>query len=369
MQISKYWSIKTHQYTFFNRNFVLAEPSVFYLTFFDKYIWVSSSLFIFSFAKMRRYLEIIGVAIWALTTFSVFALAPMCENYLSYYDCDYQAGECETCQGYAYPPAFAYDSGSCTEEEYATIAEAFVVLYPAQTAERRHEQAVAQCKLPESMIPYQDCETACSLKTTDNAYSACVNVCETETSFGDRLAFVPTLCENYFACVGECEGYDYLTEHCTFLCNQECPGGLKGGNTRVSNYCGDGVVRESEECDDGNNSNDDGCNYNCYTEAGFGDDASDQPTDDGNGNPLPWSLLNVWPEDDDTQPRQLAQKKPGASIRDQLIARNNPDGATPNTDPKNLPHSGGYIRFQDRLYTIGFALMACFGLMVQRREE
>ena len=47
------------------------------------------------------------------------------------------------------------------------------------------------------------------------------------------------------------------------------------------------MVQESEACDDGNNSNDDGCDYNCHIEAGFGDDAHAQPTDDGNGNPLP----------------------------------------------------------------------------------
>lgn len=317
---------------------------------------------------MYKYLLSLGVVGLLVSGSWVVALEPTCENYFSYYDCDYQVGECETCQGYAYPPAFAYDSWSCTEEEYATILDAFLILYPAHTAERRHQQAVAQCKLPESMIPYQDCATACSLKTADDAYSACVNVCETETSFGDRLEFIPTLCENQFVCIDECEWYNYLPEHCSFICINECPGGLKGGNVRAGNYCGDGVVRESEACDDGNNSNDDGCDYNCHIEAGFGDDAVDQPTHDGNGNPLPWSLLNVWPEDDDTQPRQLAQKKPGASIRDQLIARNNPDGNTPNTDPKNLPHSGGYIRFQDWLYTIGFALMACFALWMQRRE-
>lgn len=314
---------------------------------------------------MRRYLEALGVALWALMTFSVVALAPSCENYLSYYDCDYQAGDCDACQVYAYTPAFAYDSGSCSEEEYATIIEAFVVLYPAQSASRRHEQAVAQCKLPESMIPYQDCEDACGLKTTDDVYSACVNVCETETSFGDRLTFVPTLCENQFACADECEGYDYVPEYCSFVCVNACPGGLKWGNNKVGNYCGDGVQRETEECDDGNNTNDDGCDYNCHAEA-----VKDlnQPTTDGNGNPLPSSLLNVWPEDDAIQPKQLAQKQPGSSIRDQLIARNQPQGEE-NTDPKNLPHSGGYIRFQDRLLTIAFACIAILAMWIARKQD
>ncbi len=47
-------------------------------------------------------------------------------------------------------------------------------------------------------------------------------------------------------------------------------------------------MRESEACDDGNNTNDDGCDYNCHVEAGFNPDGSpQQPTDDGKGNPLP----------------------------------------------------------------------------------
>ena len=38
--------------------------------------------------------------------------------------------------------------------------------------------------------------------------------------------------------------------------------GSFGGN----NYCGDGVVRSTEECDDGNGINGDGCDHNCEIE-------------------------------------------------------------------------------------------------------
>ena len=36
-----------------------------------------------------------------------------------------------------------------------------------------------------------------------------------------------------------------------------------------NNYCGDGILRHGEECDDGNAMNGDGCDRNCFLEAWF----------------------------------------------------------------------------------------------------
>lgn len=35
------------------------------------------------------------------------------------------------------------------------------------------------------------------------------------------------------------------------------------------NYCGDGIIVQEEECDDGNQNNFDGCNSNCKIEFGY----------------------------------------------------------------------------------------------------
>jgi cysteine-rich repeat protein len=46
-------------------------------------------------------------------------------------------------------------------------------------------------------------------------------------------------------------------------------GGWGGGTIFIgggNNYCGDGVRRSTEQCDDGNNRNGDGCDMNCYLE-------------------------------------------------------------------------------------------------------
>lgn len=295
-----------------------------------------------------------------------FAVVPNCPDYFSYYDCTYQIGDCSACQ--AYPYAVVYDTGTCDDAEYSTIIEAFALLYPAQSAERRHDQAVMQCMLPTSNISEQDCQNACALKTQGNALEACEAVCATETSFGERLQFIPTACENQFVCTDACESIAYTASYCLSFCAVECPGGLKWGNIRQGNYCGDGVAREREACDDGNNTNGDGCDYNCHQEAIAPTLDPNNPPTDGAGNRLPSTLLNVGPEDDDTLPRQ-ASHKPGTSIRDQLIARNNPGDATPpNVEPKHLPHAGWYVRFQDRLLFLIYGLAAMSGLCLPTKR-
>jgi cysteine-rich repeat protein len=56
-------------------------------------------------------------------------------------------------------------------------------------------------------------------------------------------------------------------------------------NSVLDDGCGDGVVQAEEECDDGNQTNGDGCDLNCtFTACGNGELSPDEVCDDGNTN-------------------------------------------------------------------------------------
>ena len=64
--------------------------------------------------------------------------------------------------------------------------------------------------------------------------------------------------------------YDTLVEQLKCICERSnCE--LQGIKSKLACFeeCGDGVVSGTEECDDGNNLNDDGCSQSCKFEIGF----------------------------------------------------------------------------------------------------
>lgn len=73
------------------------------------------------------------------------------------------------------------------------------------------------------------------------------------------------------------------------LCNPNCSGGDDDCQGLSTPVCGDEVVDPGEECDDGNNSNGDGCSANCQIEepdqeCGNGDLEPGEECDDGNNS-------------------------------------------------------------------------------------
>ena len=95
---------------------------------------------------------------------------------------------------------------------------------------------------------------------------------------GNGVVEPPELCDgNTMPCYDQATGYAGTVacqENC-FEWSQECV---------VEQHCGDGEVNGFEECDDGNNTNCDGCTADCRNETGCGDGVvcGDEECDDGN---------------------------------------------------------------------------------------
>lgn len=104
-------------------------------------------------------------------------------------------------------------------------------------------------------------------------------------------------CGNNATEIGEaCDGSDVGGENCamfggiggTVTCNESCT--AKVYDTCIFPYCGDGSVNNGgEQCDDGNNTNGDGCSSSCSTEAppetcGNGSVGVGESCDDGNAS-------------------------------------------------------------------------------------
>ena len=100
----------------------------------------------------------------------------------------------------------------------------------------------------------------------------CASDCTLEAFFCSEEQGKPILNPSVNACDGslgcrygqKCEVADCTPTHCTcepgqgWFCSLDCAGHCVG--------CGDWSVSESEECDDGNNENGDGCSAECLIE-------------------------------------------------------------------------------------------------------
>ncbi|MBI5739348.1 MAG: DUF4215 domain-containing protein [Nitrospirae bacterium] len=114
----------------------------------------------------------------------------------------------------------------------------------------------------------------CNGQTDDNCYSCGNGICEADK--GETLAkceFDCAVCgDGILQSSEQCEdGNADNNDGCSSTCRDE--------------YCGDGIVQSNEECDDGSTMNNDGCNYICkreYCGDGIQQSGIGEVCDDGN---------------------------------------------------------------------------------------
>ncbi len=105
------------------------------------------------------------------------------------------------------------------------------------------------------------CSSNCLNCTTGVNCSLCGN------SFSLFSNFTGDFCQADCSNVSECY-ICHITNSSQTICDT-CNLGYGLSNNLCNPICGDGFLMLGEECDDGNNANGDGCDFNCSIEAGY----------------------------------------------------------------------------------------------------
>lgn len=113
-------------------------------------------------------------------------------------------------------------------------------------------------------------------------------------------------------------------------------------------FCGDGIINNGEECDDGGTANGDGCNFLCELEfCGDGIINGSEECDDGgtaNNDGCDADCMNEGsPNDDDGVASNIEDSGPGCGVNGLTTGDGNGDGVLDSTQPKvaTLPAANG----------------------------
>ena len=190
------------------------------------------------------------------------------------YDCPMDCGECSVCN----------QNGQCDEgngensDNCPNDCPVIIIIEPCGNGSCDTGQGEGCETCPQDCGSCSVCNGICD----ESDYSQCPSDCETNTFCGDQIV-TP---ENGEVCddgelngsIGYC-GIDCKSYSTNAVCGDgkiEAPENCEGDvfleqrpaqdcnlNTCIAEYCGDGLVNGSEQCDDGNNENGDDCDSAC----------------------------------------------------------------------------------------------------------